>query len=32
MEFSLFYFSGDGSTTNRDKYRLLIEGANFARR
>jgi natural product biosynthesis luciferase-like monooxygenase protein len=32
MEFSLFYFSGDGSTTNRDKYRLLIEGAKFADR
>lgn len=30
MEFSLFYFSGDGSTTNNDKYRLLIEGAKFA--
>lgn len=32
MEFSLFYFSGDGSTTNADKYRLLIEGAKFADR
>jgi natural product biosynthesis luciferase-like monooxygenase protein len=30
MEFSLFYFSGDGSTTSNDKYRLLIEGAKFA--
>lgn len=30
MEFSLFYFSGDGSTTRNDKYRLLIEGAKFA--
>lgn len=30
MEFSLFYFSGDGSTANPDKYRLLIEGAKFA--
>ena len=30
MEFSLFYFSGDGSTTSRDKYRLLLEGAKFA--
>lgn len=30
MEFSLFYFSGDGSTTNNNKYRLLIEGAKFA--
>jgi natural product biosynthesis luciferase-like monooxygenase protein len=32
MEFSLFYFSGDGSTTRNDKYRLLIEGAKFADR
>jgi natural product biosynthesis luciferase-like monooxygenase protein len=32
MEFSLFYFSGDGSTTRSDKYRLLIEGAIFADR
>lgn len=32
MEFSLFYFSGDGSTTGDDKYRLLIEGAKFADR
>lgn len=32
MEFSLFYFSGDGSTTHNDKYRLLIEGATFADR
>lgn len=32
MEFSLFYFSGDGSTNNNDKYRLLIEGAKFADR
>jgi len=30
MKFSLFYFSGDGSTTRQDKYRLLIEGAKFA--
>jgi natural product biosynthesis luciferase-like monooxygenase protein len=30
MDFSLFYFSGDGSTTRNDKYRLLIEGAKFA--
>ncbi|MGB7443479.1 MAG: LLM class flavin-dependent oxidoreductase [Coleofasciculaceae cyanobacterium] len=30
MDFSLFYFSGDGSTTRDDKYRLLIEGAKFA--
>jgi natural product biosynthesis luciferase-like monooxygenase protein len=32
MKFSLFYFSGDGSTTSQDKYRLLIEGAKFADR
>ncbi|MBI4785229.1 MAG: LLM class flavin-dependent oxidoreductase [Oscillatoriophycideae cyanobacterium NC_groundwater_1537_Pr4_S-0.65um_50_18] len=32
MDFSLFYFSGDGSTTSHDKYRLLIEGAKFADR
>ncbi|ELS32149.1 MULTISPECIES: LLM class flavin-dependent oxidoreductase [Pseudanabaena] len=32
MEFSLFYFSGDGSTTSRDKYHLLLEGAKFADR
>ncbi len=30
MEFSLFYFSGDGSTTRNDKYRLLLDGAKFA--
>jgi len=30
MEFSIFYFSGDGSTDRNDKYRLLIEGAKFA--
>jgi natural product biosynthesis luciferase-like monooxygenase protein len=32
MDFSLFYFSGDGSTTSHDKYRLLIAGAQFADR
>ncbi|MGI0485824.1 LLM class flavin-dependent oxidoreductase [Pantanalinema rosaneae CENA516] len=32
MEFSLFYFSGDGSKTDRNKYQLLIEGAKFADR
>ncbi len=32
MDFSLFYFSGNGSTTRNDKYRLLIEGAKFADR
>lgn len=30
MQFGLFYFSGDGSTTDADKYQLLIEGAKFA--
>jgi natural product biosynthesis luciferase-like monooxygenase protein len=30
MEFSLFYFSGDGSTDRSDKYQLLIESAKFA--
>ncbi|MHB8519308.1 MAG: MupA/Atu3671 family FMN-dependent luciferase-like monooxygenase, partial [Limisphaerales bacterium] len=30
MEFSLFYFSSDEGTSNREKYRLLIEGAKFA--
>jgi natural product biosynthesis luciferase-like monooxygenase protein len=32
MKFSLFYFSGDGSTQRSDKYRLLTEGAKFADR
>ncbi|NJP21131.1 MAG: LLM class flavin-dependent oxidoreductase [Hydrococcus sp. CRU_1_1] len=32
MEFSLFYFSGDGSTTQSDKYHLLLETAKFADR
>ncbi|MBO9998152.1 MAG: LLM class flavin-dependent oxidoreductase [Cyanobacteria bacterium SID2] len=32
MDFSLFYFSGNGSTTCQDKYRLLLEGAKFADR
>lgn len=32
MQFGLFYFSGDGSTDDVDKYRLLIEGAKFADR
>ena len=32
MEFSLFYFSGDGSTAQNDKYRLFIEGTKFADR
>jgi natural product biosynthesis luciferase-like monooxygenase protein len=30
MKFSLFYFSGDGATTDNNKYRLLLEGAKFA--
>ncbi|MER3494638.1 MAG: siderophore biosynthesis protein [Mastigocladus sp. ERB_26_2] len=30
MEFSLFYFSGDGSTNQTNKYNLLIESAKFA--
>jgi natural product biosynthesis luciferase-like monooxygenase protein len=30
MEFSLLYFSGDGSTTQVDKYHLLLETAKFA--
>ncbi|MEC4811966.1 MAG: LLM class flavin-dependent oxidoreductase [Scytonema sp. PMC 1069.18] len=30
MEFSLFYFSGDGSKTQKGKYNLLIESAKFA--
>ncbi|BAZ43874.1 hypothetical protein NIES4102_08770 [Chondrocystis sp. NIES-4102] len=32
MEFSLLYFSGDGSTTRRDKYNLLLETAKYADR
>lgn len=32
MEFSLLYFSGDGSTTQVDKYHLLVETAKFADR
>ncbi|OAB62824.1 siderophore biosynthesis protein [Leptolyngbya valderiana BDU 20041] len=32
MDFSLFYFSGNGSTVSRDKYRLLLDGAKFADR
>ncbi|MBD2775782.1 LLM class flavin-dependent oxidoreductase [Iningainema tapete] len=30
MQFSLFYFSGDGSSTQANKYNLFIEGARFA--
>lgn len=30
LEFSLFYFSGDGSQAGADKYRLVLEGAKIA--
>jgi natural product biosynthesis luciferase-like monooxygenase protein len=30
MDFSLLYFSGDGSTTRTDKYALLLETAKYA--
>ncbi|GGK03625.1 siderophore biosynthesis protein [Pilimelia anulata] len=30
MAFSLFFFSGDGSTAGPDKYRLLLDCARFA--
>jgi natural product biosynthesis luciferase-like monooxygenase protein len=30
IEFSLFYFASDDSAPERDKYRLLLEGAKFA--
>ncbi|WP_159881625.1 MupA/Atu3671 family FMN-dependent luciferase-like monooxygenase [Paenibacillus puerhi] len=30
MDFSLFFFSGDGSTDEREKYRLLLDCAAFA--
>lgn len=32
VQFSIFFFSDDGSKTTRDKYRLLIESAKFADR
>jgi natural product biosynthesis luciferase-like monooxygenase protein len=32
MEFSLLYFSGDGSTTKTDKYHLLLETAKYGDR
>ena len=32
MKFSLFFFSGDGSNNDSDKYRLLLECARFADR
>jgi natural product biosynthesis luciferase-like monooxygenase protein len=30
MDFSLFYFDGDGSTAQSGKYQLLLESAKFA--
>ncbi|MFQ4145487.1 LLM class flavin-dependent oxidoreductase [Chlorogloeopsis sp. ULAP02] len=30
MEFTILYFSGDGSTIESDKYKLLLETAKFA--
>lgn len=30
LEFSLFFFSADGSTSAQSKYQLLLEGAKFA--
>ncbi len=30
MEFSLFYFDGDGAIAQPDKYRLLLESARYA--
>jgi natural product biosynthesis luciferase-like monooxygenase protein len=32
MDFSLFYFDGDGSVAQSDNYRLLIDSAKFADR
>jgi natural product biosynthesis luciferase-like monooxygenase protein len=32
MDFSLFYFDGDGTVTDTNKYKLLIESAKFADR
>lgn len=32
MSFSLYFFSGDGSKSSDDKYRLVLEGARFADR
>ncbi len=32
MQFSVFFFSGDESAWDEDKYRLVIEGAKFADR
>lgn len=30
LDFSLFYFASSGTQSNRDKYRLLLEGSRFA--
>jgi len=30
MDFSVFFFSGDGSTSHTNKYHLLLESAKFA--
>ncbi|ASS74683.1 LLM class flavin-dependent oxidoreductase [Tumebacillus algifaecis] len=30
MEFSIFFFSGDGSTEDGDKYRMLIDSVKYA--
>ncbi len=32
ISFSLYFFSGDGSKTSEDKYRLVLESAKFADR
>lgn len=32
MRFSLFYFSADGSTSGEERYRVLLEAAEFADR
>ena len=32
MQFSLFYFDGDGTGAKPDKYKLLIESAKFGDR
>jgi natural product biosynthesis luciferase-like monooxygenase protein len=30
LQFGLYFFSGDGSTSSSDKYRLLLDSAKFA--
>ena len=30
MEFSLFYFAADAAGGDRNRYRLLLDGARFA--